>query len=396
MTEYLTEQELEGVRKIREVMGGSIPQDLDTEFNLRRWWNGHHQDLTVIKEKFSSYLHNRRLMGFERPDFADTFYQREEFMEIVQYFGMSRISEDCVSSDNAVVFVESGEFDHKVVYVSTISKYLRVFFACCELVLQTILRIEKKTGRPSYGLCIFDMGRLSLANHINPMSSCNQVFKVRALIWEDNYPDMIQKIVVVNPPYFIGIIWKVVKFLLKEKQQKLLYFNKGTSLFDFVDRDVVPVAYGGNRKDPLWSNNDDCCNDKKLITEDDYYQHGLIWNLIDIQEPDFVHISVKAHKRCLIRCTPQNTQKGRFVAWRFSLSDQAEFTVYRGKEQVYPRMRLVTTEVDDEDLIHCSEDDDSEYFLEFTNNNRFLALSIKIALFTGSPLITDTDLPPAS
>jgi hypothetical protein len=59
---------------------------------------------------------------------------------------------------------------------------------------------------------------------------------------------MIQKIVVVNPPYFIGIIWKVVKFLLKEKQQKLLYFNKGTSLFDFVDRDVVPVAYGGNRK----------------------------------------------------------------------------------------------------------------------------------------------------
>jgi hypothetical protein len=77
MTEYLTEQELEGVRKIREVMGGSIPQDLDTDFNLRRWWNGHHQDLTVIKEKFSSYLHNRRLMGFERPDFVDTFYQRE-------------------------------------------------------------------------------------------------------------------------------------------------------------------------------------------------------------------------------------------------------------------------------------------------------------------------------
>jgi hypothetical protein len=35
-------------------------------------------------------------------------------MEIVQYFGMSRISEECVSSDNAVVFVESGEFDHKV------------------------------------------------------------------------------------------------------------------------------------------------------------------------------------------------------------------------------------------------------------------------------------------
>lgn len=59
---------------------------------------------------------------------------------------------------------------------------------------------------------------------------------------------MIQRIVVVNPPYFIGIIWKVVKFLLKEKQQKILYFNKGTSLFELVDRDVVPVAFGGNRK----------------------------------------------------------------------------------------------------------------------------------------------------
>lgn len=56
----------------------------------------------------------------------------------------------------------------------------------------------------------------------------------------------------------------------------------------------------------------------------------------------------------------------------------------------------MTTEVDDEDLIHCSEDDDAEYYLEFTNNNRFLALSIKIALFSGTPLISDTDLPPAS
>lgn len=77
MTEFLNEHELEGVRKIREVMCGTIPPELDTDFNLRRWWNGHNQDLTIIKEKFSSYLHNRKLLGFDRADFVETFYQRE-------------------------------------------------------------------------------------------------------------------------------------------------------------------------------------------------------------------------------------------------------------------------------------------------------------------------------
>lgn len=77
MSEFLSEEELEGVRKIRDVMGGKIPEALDTDFNLRRWWNGHNRDLDVIQEKMSTYIRNRKLLGFDRPNFVESFYNRK-------------------------------------------------------------------------------------------------------------------------------------------------------------------------------------------------------------------------------------------------------------------------------------------------------------------------------
>ena len=74
---YLNEDERHGVKLIREAFGDSIPEDLNTEYNLRRWWLGHDGNMTVIEEKLSIYLKNRKLLGFEDPKFVETFYERK-------------------------------------------------------------------------------------------------------------------------------------------------------------------------------------------------------------------------------------------------------------------------------------------------------------------------------
>lgn len=113
-SQVLTDEEKAGVAKIREAMKGKIPSDLDTDFNLRRWWTGNHGKLADIVPRMSLYIDNRRVLGFDRPDFLDTFYENEKTKNLVKYFGMSRLNDQWINRDNGVVFVESGEFDKKV------------------------------------------------------------------------------------------------------------------------------------------------------------------------------------------------------------------------------------------------------------------------------------------
>jgi len=378
---YLNEDERHGVKLIREAFGDSIPEDLNTEYNLRRWWLGHDRNITVIEEKLSMYLKNRKLLGFEDPKFVETFYERKDVKQIMQYFHMSRLTEEHVNEDNALVFVEGGEFDKQVLHTSTTGQYLRVFFACCELVFQTILRIEKRTGKPSHGICIFDMGKVSLTNHINPASHCNKVFKARALIWENYYPGMIKHIIIANPPMILSVVWSVVKFLLAEKQRELLKFCRNQdAMKEVVGKKLLPVAFGGEFLDKEYTARKDCCNERKVITKDDYFVEGSILKQAGIESlPASMNISVKANSKYKILCSPIKTDFGYFVAWKFTTSDQIQFSIHSGDALVYPSLRIVTTEVPEEDFLKA-ENETTSYVLEFANSNRFMPVSVDLTL----------------
>ncbi|KAE9554844.1 hypothetical protein FO519_001959 [Halicephalobus sp. NKZ332] len=378
---HLDEGEKQGIKLIREALGDRIPEDLDTDYNLKRWWLGHDRNVTIIEEKMSMYLRNRKLLGFEEPRFMETFYERKDVKQIMQYFHMSRLTEEYVNEDNALVFVEGGEFDKQVLQTSTTGQYLRVFFACCELVLQTILKIEKRTGKPSYGLCIFDMGKVAITNHINPNGNCNKVFKARALIWENYYPGMIKHIAIANPPMVLSVVWSVAKFLLAEKQRQLLKFCRNQeALKEIVGKKLLPVAFGGDLLDEKYTSRKDCCNERTPITKNDYFVQGSILKQAGIESlPPSMTISVKANSKSRILCTPTKTELGYFVGWKFTTSDQIQFSVHSGDALVYPCLRIVTTEVPEEDFLRA-ENETTPYVLEFMNSNRFMAVSVDLIL----------------
>uniref|UniRef100_A0A914VGD9 CRAL-TRIO domain-containing protein n=1 Tax=Plectus sambesii TaxID=2011161 RepID=A0A914VGD9_9BILA len=386
-SEVLTDEEKAGVSKIRDAMKGKIPRDLDTDYNLRRWWSGNHGKMADIVPRMSLYIENRRVLGFDRPDFLETFYEEEKTRTLINYFGMSRLNEHWVNRDNGIVFVESGEFDKKVVSVMTTGSYLETFFGLCEYVLRMILKQEAKTGKPSHGICIFDMGKVDLGNHLNPLSPCNKVFKTRAIIWQEFYPDMIRRIVVVNPPYFVGMIWTVIRFLLNEHAQKLLFFaHKKDGIFEVLDPQVTPVAFGGQLKDTTgWSDRDDCCNERKAINESQFYVDGTIWKSLGIDTPHSETISIKPNKvYALTRIVDEPT----VIAWHFWANGEVDFGVSKVNEGdgdhggvlVYPRLKLVTTKVPEEGQVKV---DAGTYRLEFANTSHYFGLKIDVAIVGG-------------
>ena len=230
----------------------------------------------------------------------------------------------------------------------TTGHYLKVFFACCELVLQMILKVENATGKPSYGLCIFDMDKVALTNHINPASSCNKVFKARALIWEDFYPGMIKNIAIANSPMMLSFIWNIVKFLLNEKQRNLLKFCRNSSqLIQIVGKEKLPVAYGGDWlvrlisfcqqiqrrfQDKEYTTKTDCCNEIKKITPNDYYVVDKVFTNLGVDPlPPAITFVVKANTKHRIVCTPQECNGKQIIAWKFTTTDLMQFSVHNGK-----------------------------------------------------------------
>lgn len=261
---------------------------------------------------------------------------------------------------------------------------MRVFFACCEFVLQTILKIEKRTGRPSYGLCIFDMGKVALTNHINPNSNCNKVFKARALIWESFYPGMIKHIAIANPPMMLTVVWSVAKFLLADKQRQLLNVCRNTNqLKELVGSKMLPVAFGGELMDEKYTKRDDCCNDRKEIKPQDYFVQGSILKEIDIINlPEAKKLSIKANSKHRILCTPKKHNDKYYIAWKFTTSDQIQFSIHQSENLVYPSLKIVTTEIPEEDYFE-GDSENTTYSIEFLNTNRFMPVGVELQLVAG-------------
>ena len=176
------------------------------------------------------------------------------------------------------------------------------------------------------------MGKVALTNHINPGSNCNKVFKARALIWENYYPGMIKHIAIANPPMILSVVWSVAKFLLAEKQRELLKFCRNQdALREIVGRKLLPVAFGGDFLDKEYTSRKDCCNERKAITNNDYFVEGSILKQAGIESlPPSMNISVKANSKYRILCSPTKTDIGYVVAWKYTTSDQIQFSIHSG------------------------------------------------------------------
>jgi hypothetical protein len=176
-------------------------------------------DLNACEEKFLEYLANRKALGFDKPEALNSFFDRKDVKEYCELFSLSKLDPNWINEkDNAIVFVETGVPEpSKVVKSIRVSDYLNIFFGYCEYFQRMVLEHEKKTGKRSYGICIFDMKSMSMLNYANPLAPINKLFQYRVCIWLEYYGELLKHAIIAHPPRFLGAVFKIMSLIMPEK-----------------------------------------------------------------------------------------------------------------------------------------------------------------------------------
>ncbi|EGD79386.1 hypothetical protein PTSG_09796 [Salpingoeca rosetta] len=68
-----------------------------------------------------------------------------------------------------------------------------------------------------------------------------------------NYPQILRKMIIINPPTIIGMCWSLVKPFLRERTRRKIMIVRGKPsqfLSEFMDESQLPRMYGGLAPDP--------------------------------------------------------------------------------------------------------------------------------------------------
>lgn len=91
------------------------------------------------------------------------------------------------------------------------------------------------------------MGDLGAANLIFN-KKIKRVFQGILEVFQNQYPELVEKIFLIHVPFYFGIVWKIVKTMIDEKTAKKMFYTtgQGTELMrDYFDIDTLPKNMGG-------------------------------------------------------------------------------------------------------------------------------------------------------
>lgn len=149
----------------------------------------------------------------------------------------------------------TGIDQQKVLATCTQEDIIQVYIYWSEFSFQTLDYVTRTTGRLTKTIRLIDVGGLSMLA-INHEYNKRESFAVSQM--EDCYPQMLEKIYVVNGASWVQIPWRVLRpFMPKRVVSKMDFIAPGKNekerigLYSFVSQDDLPTAYGGSNTKPI-------------------------------------------------------------------------------------------------------------------------------------------------
>uniref|UniRef100_A0AC35U5W3 CRAL-TRIO domain-containing protein n=1 Tax=Rhabditophanes sp. KR3021 TaxID=114890 RepID=A0AC35U5W3_9BILA len=369
---------IDQIEQLRLILKDEIPLHMNTDVHLTRWLRANKNKPAETADKFRKYLQIRKGYRTDEADFFHNFYEKEDTIKFRQLFSQSEASLNWVNSnDNALVFVESAVKDIGSVTKSIrVNDYARIFFGYCEFFQDLVLKQEAKSGKESYGICIFDMSGFSLMSYANPVSAINKMYESRIDIWLNYYSELLKKVVIVNGPRLMSIVWKVLSILLPSHvHDRFTFANSFPGDFkELISLDAIPVAFGGTK---VMSNTlSNCCNKIGTISSKEYKKNGEIWQNINASPPPADTITLSSGEKYTKIFTVQQNQK---LLYEFMCNrDYTLKIVLNEKHMLNPDIKLSTPVLAAEDCFIVAEN--GSLVFEITNASKLMSLSGKLKL----------------
>lgn len=167
---------------------------------------------------------------------------------------------------------------------------------------------------------IYNLENLTLSKALDKKNL--DTFMIGATLFQDNYPERLKTIFVINAPHFFTITFTILKTVLaNELLKKIRVFGQNgwkEALLEVIDEDVLPAFLGGKRTDPDGNPLCESFVNHGYPVPEKYYLDQLkedFKNLEDVEK-----VSVKYQARLEIDICVEKS--GSFIEWEFSLASK--------------------------------------------------------------------------
>ncbi|CAI5445858.1 unnamed protein product [Caenorhabditis angaria] len=386
----ITEAERKTIEEVRKRITDSLPEgipsDIDTDINLCRWIRGYKGDQIKLVDNFKHYIASRKAAGFVGEDFAEKFFEMDEIEPFLKWIASSRLQDRQWSEElNAYLFVERA-WSQPREFIKTFktSDYLLHCFGYSEMLQQLILRREKNQSPekgPVQTIVIFDLSTVNITDYVNPMSGYMKLWQIRSELWQNWYPEMVQRIYLVNPPRLINLLWKVARVFLSEENLKRIEIvgNMPDLANKHLPRWFVPKEYGGDFVNTTPPGDETGVSIRQKITNKDHYIPHLHYKANGLLDrPKSSHKDISPNTPFVVNI---QVGEGKSLLWDFTVSGEVEFCISRNKnpnDLVYPRLHLVTNKLNEEGVLKKLRE--GEYSLEFFNTSGYFTLKLEYTI----------------
>ncbi|GFQ83767.1 SEC14-like protein 4 [Trichonephila clavata] len=286
----------------------------------------------------------------------------------------------CFDKDGCLVrYIDLGSGDIKGVFSSLkkidILKYAFVTLEKDELRLR---EHSKKTGKPeTKSIFVFNFKEFSFLKATH--KEFIECFIQFALIFQDNYPERIKKVIFLNVSTYFTLAFSVIKTVLAAALlQKMKFFGSEgyqEELLESISADDLPAFLGGNKTDP---DGDPLCKSFIIHGSKVPKKHYLCNSeKILSKAPD-------AEKLIVMRFSKEEKyfevkEPGSFLEWEFETKNKdIEFVIYFKENfseksnlvELIPKQRIDTCYKPEKGLFRC--DKPGTYVVVFDNSYSWL------------------------
>ncbi|GMS80170.1 hypothetical protein PENTCL1PPCAC_2345, partial [Pristionchus entomophagus] len=202
----------------------SLPPSLDSVFFIARMLRAT-DDETEVCRLINEILVHRSLLGYseeKEEGIYDTL-----FPHVYHRFSVSKLGDSPVSG-NLHVFVQRMKDVHLRDILSTTpaSQVLHAYMALQEIFGRTIVSTEKKTG-------------LNLTEFLNPLSANCKIAKMIVSLWAEYFSETLVRILIVNSPGIISIMWQITRHIVDARTaNRLVFLSNVDQLKEYLEPSV--------------------------------------------------------------------------------------------------------------------------------------------------------------